>query len=107
MNAICVARVTYVLKGYGDLTLTDEYISWNKSATSILVFGAMNTVTDDHLYLPLNEVSEVGKYTYFPGGGLQITDNKGKIYEFSFKRKKDFKVVYEYMVSHLIGSDRE
>lgn len=105
MKQICVARVTYVLTGYGDLTLTDEYISWNKSATSYLAFGVANSATDNHLHLPLNEISKVSKYTYFPGGGLSIVDNRGKLYKFSFKHKKDFKVIYEYLVSHIMKGD--
>lgn len=97
MNTICTARVTYVFTGYGDLTLTDEALYWNKSATSYLTFGVPNVITDSHFYLPLSEIAQVGKYTYLPGGGLAITDVRGKVYKFSFKRKKDFEVIYKYL----------
>ena len=100
MNTIITARVTYVLTGYGDLTLTDEALYWNKSATSFLAFGAANAMTDSHFYLPLSEVERVETYTYLPGGGLSVTDTKGKVYKFSFKHRKDHKVVYEYLVGH-------
>ena len=29
-----------------------------------------------------------------------MTDTKGKVYKFSFKHRKDHKVVYEYLVGH-------
>ena len=38
MNTIVTARVAYVMTGYGDLTLTDEALYWNKSATSFIAF---------------------------------------------------------------------
>ena len=101
MNVIHTARVTYVMVGYGDLTLTDEALYWNKSATSFLAFGAANAMTDSHFYLPLSEVDRVDTYTYLPGGGLAITDIRGKLYKFSFKHKKDFKVIYK----HLAGGE--
>lgn len=97
MNIIHTARVTYVMVGYGDLTLTDEALLWNKSATSFLAFGAVNAMTDSHLCLPLSEIDSVSTYTYFPGGGLAIRDVRGKLYKFSFKHKKDFSVIYKHL----------
>lgn len=97
MNTICTARVTYVMNGYGDLTLTDEALYWNKSATSFLAFGVANAMTDNHFFLPLSDIVQVSKYTYFPGGGLAVTDNRGKLYKFSFKHKKDFEVIYKFL----------
>ena len=101
MNVIHKARVTYVMVGYGDLVITDCFLSWNKSATSYLVFGAANAMTDNHLCVAFSEIVSIEKYTYFPGGGLSLMDIKGKIYKFSFKRKKDFKIVYEYLTKHI------
>ena len=96
-KTIIKTRVTYVFNGYGDLTLTDVALIWNKSATSYLAFGAMNAITDNHLMIPLDDISAIDKYTYFPGGGLLVVDKTGKEYKFSFKHKKDFKVIYEYL----------
>lgn len=97
MKTICTTRVTYVMTGYGDLTLTDEALYWNKSASSFLVFGAVNAMTDSHFYLPLSDIASVSSYIYFPGGGLCITDVRGKLYKFSFKKKKDFVVIHDYL----------
>jgi hypothetical protein len=98
-KTIIKARVTLVFKGYGDLTLTDEALVWNKSATSFLAFGAMNALTDDHVVIPLQDIARVGTYTYFPGGGLIVTRKDGKEYKIAFKKKKDFNVVYNYLTN--------
>lgn len=100
MNII-TARVTFVMVGYGDLTLTDESLYWNKSATSLLTFGAGNAMTDNHFNLPLSEIINIETYTYFPGGGLSVTDNKGKVYKFSFKHKKELKIMFEYLKNRM------
>ena len=99
-QTIVKARVTLVFTGYGDLTLTDAALIWNKSATSFLAFGALNTLTDNHLMIPLTEIARVGTYTYLPGGGLIVTRTDGKEYKIAFKKRKDFKVVYEYLTQH-------
>jgi hypothetical protein len=95
------ARVTYVFNGYGDLTLTNVALIWNKSATSYLMFGAMNATTDNHLMIPLEDISSISKYTYFPGGGLLVTTKTGKEHKFSFKHKKDFETIYEYLMKQV------
>jgi hypothetical protein len=100
-TTIIKARVTLVFKGYGDLTLTDVALIWNKSATSFLAFGAMNALTDDHLLIPLSDIARVGTYTYFPGGGLIVTRKDGKEYKIAFKKKKDFNVVYKYLTDNI------
>ena len=100
-TTIIKARVTLVFAGYGDLTLTDEALIWNKSASSFLVFGALNALTDSHLMIPLSDIARVGTYTYFPGGGLVVTKRDGKEYKIAFKKKKEFKVVYDYLASHI------
>jgi hypothetical protein len=96
-KTIVKTRVTYVFNGYGDLTLTDVALVWNKSATSYLMFGAMGAMTSNHIMIPLEDIASVSKYTYFPGGGLLITTKTGEEHKFSFKHKKDFKIVYEYL----------
>ena len=98
-KTIVKTRVTYVLNGYGDLTLTDEALVWNKSATSLLMFGVLNFATNDHLIIPISDILQVGTYTYFPGGGLLIITKTGKEFKFSFKHKKDFKVIYDYLTN--------
>ena len=95
------ARVTLVFTGYGDLTLTDVALVWNKSATSFLAFGVRNALTDDHLVIYLHDIARVGTYTYFPGGGLTVTRKDGKEYKIAFKKKKDFNVVYKYLTDHV------
>lgn len=97
-KTIIKTRVTYVFNGYGDLTLTDVALIWNKSATSFLAFGAMNATTDNHLMIPLEDISSISTYTYFPGGGLLVITKTGREYKFSFKHKKDFKIVYDYLI---------
>lgn len=94
---IIKAKVTLVFKGYGWLTLTTTALYWNKSATSYLVFGALNAATADHIYIPLENIAKVGTYTYFPGGGLVVTTNQGQEFKIAFKHKKDFNVVYDYL----------
>lgn len=95
------ARVTYVMTGYGDLTISEDALCWNKSATSFLAFGAANAMTENHFYLPLADISKIGTYTYFPGGGLSITDNHGKVYKFSFKKRKEFNAFYSYLQKYM------
>lgn len=97
MNEIIKAKVTLVFRGYGYLTLTDEMLYWNKSATSYIAFGILNTATDSHICIPLKNISKVGTYTYFPGGGLVITTDTGEEFKIAFKHKKDFEVVYDYL----------
>lgn len=96
-ETIIKARVTLVLVGYGDLTLTDAALIWNKSASSFLAFGAGNALTENHLMIPLYSIVRIGTYAYFPGGGLIVALNNGKEYKFAFKRKSDFKAAYEYL----------
>ena len=71
-QVIVKTRVTFVFRGYGDLTLTDAALIWNKSATSYLAFGAMNAATDDHVMIPLESIALFDKYTYLPGGGFEV-----------------------------------
>ena len=101
-TTIIKARVTLVFTGYGDLTLTDAALIWNKSASSFLTFGALNALTDNHLMIPLADIASVGTYTYFPGGGLVVTKKDGKEYKIAFKKKKDFNVVYDYLTTHVV-----
>ena len=100
-QTIIKTRVTLVFKGYGDLTLTDAALIWNKSATSFLAFGVLNALTDDHLMIPLSDIANVGTYTYFPGGGLVITRKDGKEYKIAFKKNKDYKVVLDYLRNYV------
>lgn len=98
---IIKTRVTLVFTGYGDLTLTDVALIWNKSTTSFLAFGVFNMATTNHLMIPIVDIAKVGTYTYYPGGGLVITRKDGKVYKIAFKKKKDFKVVYEYLTNNI------
>lgn len=98
-KTIVRTRVTLVLSGYGDLTMTDVALIWNKSASSYLAFGLLNSATADHLMIPLSDIARVGTYTYFPGGGLVITTNTGKEYKIAFKHKKDFNIVLDYLTN--------
>ena len=100
-NVIIKARVTLVFTGYGDLTLTDRALIWNKSASSFLAFGALNALTDSHMMMPIADIAQVGTYPYFPGGGLVLTRKDGKEYKIAFKKKKDFTVVYDYLTNHV------
>ena len=102
-ETIIKARVTLVFAGYGDLTLTDAALIWNKSATSLLTFGAVNALTENHLMIPLSDIARIGTYTYFPGGGLVITKKDGKEHKIAFKKKADFKIVYGYLTQHING----
>ena len=96
-RTIAKAKVTLVLMGYGILTVTDEALVWNKSASSFLAFGALSAMSENHLMIPIFNIARVETYTYFPGGGLVVTLNDGKEHKIAFKRKADFKVVYEYL----------
>lgn len=96
-DEIIKAKVTLVFKGYGWLTLTTKKLFWNKSATSYLTFGALNTMSEDFITISLDEIAKIGTYTYFPGGGLVVTTNQGKEFKIAFKHKKDFSVVYNYL----------
>ena len=98
-KTIVKTRVTYVFNGYGDLTLTNVALIWNKSATSYLAFGLLSVVTDNHLMIPLEDILGVSTYPYFPGGGLLVVTKTGKEYKFSFKNKKDFKTMYDCLMN--------
>ena len=87
-TTIIKARVTLVFTGYGDLTLTDAALIWNKSASSFLAFGALNALTDSHLMIPLTDIARVGTYTYFPGGGLVVTKKDGKNTKSPLRKRK-------------------
>lgn len=100
-KTIIKTRVTYVFNGYGDLTLTDVALIWNKSVTSYLAFGIAGAASDNHLMILLDDISRVGTYAYFPGGGLLITTKTGKEHKFSFKHKKDFKVICDYLTKEV------
>ena len=95
------ARVTLVMHGYGDLSLTDKALFWNKSATSYLAFGVMAAATDNHILFSFDNISKVGTYTYFPGGGLTLLLKDGKQYKIAFKKKKDFNYIYEYLKNEI------
>lgn len=94
---IHTARVTLVKYGYGDLSLTDKALFWNKSATSYLAFGIMAAATDNHILIPLENISNVSTYTYLPGGGIVLLLKDGKQHKIAFKKKKDFNFFYEYL----------
>lgn len=94
---IIKAKVTLVFRGYGWLTLTTKALYWNKSATSYLVFGLANAITDGHICIPLENIAKVGTYTYFPGGGLVVTNDQGQEFKIAFKHKKDFNTVHDYL----------
>lgn len=79
--------------GYGDLTLTDTALIWNKPAPSHLTFGAMAPDT----MIPLESIMFFDKYTFFPGGGLRVVNEEGKAFKFSFKHKKDFNIIWNYL----------
>jgi hypothetical protein len=96
---IHTARVTLVKYGYGDLSLTDKALFWNKSATSYLAFGVMATATDNHVLIPLENISKVGTYTYIPGGGIVLLLKDGKEHKIAFKKKSDFNIIYEYLIN--------
>ena len=91
------ARVTLVKYGYGDLSLTDKTLFWNKSATTYLAFGVLGSISDDHILIPFESIAKVGTYTYIPGGGITLLLKDGKQHKIAFKRKKDFRYVYEYL----------
>jgi hypothetical protein len=91
------ARVTLVQYGYGDLSLTDKALFWNKSATSLLAFGALGAVTDNHILFPFEEMAKVGTYTYLPGGGITLLMKDGREHKIAFKKKKDFSIIYDYL----------
>ncbi len=95
---IHTARVTLVKYGYGDLSLTDKALFWNKSATTYLAFGVMGAASDDHILIPFENISKVGTYTYFPGGGITLLLKDGRQYKIAFKKKKDFNIIYEYLI---------
>lgn len=99
-NEIKKARVTFVFRGYGDLTLTDQMLYWNKSASSFLTFGILNTLTDDHCSIHFSKISQVSTYRYV-NGGLLIRTNEGKEYKFGFKHKKDFDFFYNYLINKI------
>ena len=96
---IHTARVTLVKYGYGDLSLTDKAVFWNKSATTYVALGVMGAISDDHILIPFENIASVGTYTYFPGGGLVLLLKDGMQHKIAFKKKKDFKVFYDYLTN--------
>ena len=102
---IRTARVTLVKVGYGDLSLTDKALFWNKSATSFLAFGVIAAATENHILIPFENISTVSTYTYYPGGGIVLLLKDGEQYKIAFKKKKDFNFIYEYL-KNLINNKR-
>ena len=96
-GVIYKARVTLVLHGYGDLSLTDKAIFWNKAATTFLAFGVFGAASNNHVLIPFDAIAKVGTYTYMPGGGITILLKDGKKYKIAFKKSKDFNFVYGYL----------
>lgn len=86
-----------MMKGYGELHLTDKALIWNKGALTYIAFGAMGALSEDFVAIPLDNIAEVGKYLYIGGGGLSLTDKQGKTHKISFGKKKDFKLVFDYL----------
>lgn len=88
MDKICEGKAICVFRGEGVVTLTADVLAWNKSATSYLLFGAMATLSDNVVSIPLCDIALVEKYTFIGGGGLKITTNRGEIVKLSVKLKK-------------------
>ncbi len=89
--------VTLVKTGYGKFTLTEEDITWKKSAKTIFAFGLLGAATVNDLRIPLNQIAKIDQYTYMGGGGLilYLTDNR--TYRIAFKSKKDFQTAFDYL----------
>lgn len=100
-TVIIKARVTLVFNGFGDLTLTEKEIMWDKSITSYLAFGILNSATDNHLSIPLDDLIKIDTYKVYFSGGLILITKAGKQYKIAFKKKKDFTVVYEYLCNYM------
>ena len=104
-ETIAKATVTFVFRGYGILSLTEKNLSWNKKATSFITFGIINFATENNFSIPISDIERIETYTYIPGGGLCIINKDGKEYQFSFKKKKDFNVFYEYLKNKILDSN--
>ena len=102
---IAKATVTFVFRGYGILSLTEKNLSWNKKATSLIAFGIINLATENNFSIPFSDIERIETYTYIPGGGICVIDKAGKEYKFSFKKKKDFNVCYEYLKNRILDSN--
>lgn len=106
-KVIHTARVTLVMFGYGDITLTPSALIWNKAATTYLAFGVMGALSDGHILIPIENITNVGTYTYIPGGGMTLLLKDGKQYKVAFKHKKDFNIVYEYLRDQITSRSEE
>ena len=94
---IVSTKVTLVKTGYGILTLTDQDLTWKKSASTVLAFGFLGAATANDLRIPLSQISKIDKYTYIGGGGLILYLDDNRIYRIAFKSKKDFQTVFDYL----------
>ena len=92
-KAICVMR------GYGALALTDEFIAWNKSAVNVIVFGVFSSLSDNFVGVHLSDITCVERYTFVGGGGIKLTLKTGEVVKFSIKPKRNFDVIYNYLMN--------
>lgn len=97
MEKICECKAICVFRGAGVLILTNTMLSWNKSASSFLLFGIMATQTENTVSIPLSDIAFVEKYTFLEGGGMKVTTSRGEIFKFSIMTKKAYSTVFDYI----------
>ncbi|MFV0552935.1 MAG: hypothetical protein ACK5L6_13595 [Anaerorhabdus sp.] len=97
MNEIFRVKVFRGYKGDGTLVITDECLYWNKSGSSYLKFGLINTMTDKHIHCSYENIGTVVLKKGLGRDGVIITTKQGEQLDFYFKKKLEAKEVYEYL----------
>lgn len=98
---IIECRAICAMHGYGILTLTNEFIAWNKSAVNLIAFGVFSTLSDNFVGVPLSKILCVERYTFIGGGGVKVILKTGEAVKFSIKPKRNFDVIYNYLTNRI------
>lgn len=88
------ARVTLVMTGFGELTLTGTALVWQKTLRHFLAFGVFGGMSANYLVIQIAEIASIGTYRY-SGGGLVVMLKDGRKHKIGFKRKSDFEMFYD------------
>lgn len=90
------AKVTLVMTGFGELTLTDTTLVWQKTLRHFLAFGVFGGMSDNQLVIPITDIASIGTYKYV-GGGLVVMLKDGRKYKIGFKKKPAFNLFYHQL----------
>lgn len=107
MKKICECKAICVFHGEGVLMLTDDFLAWNKSALSFIMFGVAAAMSDNSVSINLSDIAFIDRYLFIGGGGLKVTTNTGEVFKFSIKSKNAYNLVFDYLNQRVGNDDNE